>query len=78
MAGEDESERKVAAVGRLSLVDKMGQIHQVRVRAGRSENYDWVVGQLCPVAEPQDEVAVSKAYNDAFRHKTESTIIAGK
>lgn len=78
VAGEDKSERKVAAVGRLSLVDKMGQIHQVRVRAGRAENYDWVVGQLCPVAEPQDDVAVSKAYSNAFGHKTERTIIAGK
>ena len=49
----------------------------MRVRAGRASDYDWVVGQLCPVGEGSD-VAVTDAYDDAFGRKTESTVIAGE
>jgi len=64
-------------VGRINISDKLGQVHQMRVRAGRASDYDWVVGQLCPVGEGSD-VAVTDAYDDAFGRKTESTVIAGE
>ena len=67
----------VSVVGRINISDKLGQVHQMRVRAGRASDYDWVVGQLCPVGEGSD-VAVTDAYDDAFGRKTESTVIAGE
>ena len=67
----------VSVVGHMNVTDKLGQVHQMRLRAGRGSDYDWVVGQLCPVGESGD-VAVSDAYDDAFDRETESSIIAGK
>jgi len=72
-----EADSNASLVGRVSFTDKLGQVHQVRLRSGRASDYDWVVGQLCPQAE-EAEVPVSQAYEDSFQRKTESTVIAGK
>lgn len=78
VGSDDEKDRKVAAVGRLNVVDKLGQVHQLRVRAGRGDGYDWIVGQLCPLEEADQDLAVSSAYDDAYDRKVERSIIAGK
>ena len=43
-----DSEAKATLVGKLELIDKLGQQHVVRLRGGRGVNYDWIVGQVCP------------------------------
>lgn len=71
---------KASAVGRLTVVDKIGQVHQVRVRAGRSGDFDWVVGQLC-ANDSQDaavKVMESAAYDDAYTRKSKKSIVAGQ
>ena len=72
-----QSKSSASVVGRLNILDKLGQVHEVRLRGGRAAEYDWVVGQLCPVVEER-EVAQSEAYGDALERSTKSTIIAGQ
>lgn len=74
-AGDDT---KATLVGRLELTDRLGQVHSVRVRAGRAESYDWVVGQLCDLKQKADGVYESKAYDDSYRNDGARTITAGK
>lgn len=69
---------KATVVGSVQVVDKLGQIHQVRLRGGRGTQYDWVVGQLCPLATETVKVHESQAYEGAARVSQESTVIAGK
>ena len=75
---KEGEETKATMVGRLELTDRLGQVHSVRVRAGRAENYDWVVGQLCELNREPDDVAESKAYDDSYRSEKARTITAGK
>jgi len=79
-AGEEDSESTASLVGRLEVVDKVGQVHKLRVRAGSAGDYDWVVGQLCPLEDVASEVEVieSVAYDNVRQRKVESTVIAGK
>lgn len=77
-AARQGEEGKATVVGRMELVDKLGQIHNVRVRAGRAEQYDWVVGQLCEVPEEDPKLYLSQGYDDAFRRQTPHLITAGK
>ena len=72
-----ESGSTASVVARLNVVDKLGQVHELRLRGGRGADYDWVVGQLCPVVEEQ-EVAQTDAYEGALKRETKSTVIAGK
>jgi hypothetical protein len=72
-----ESQSSASVVGRMNVIDKLGQVHEVRLRGGRASDYDWVVGQLCPVVEER-EVAQSEAYEGALERDTKSTIIAGQ
>jgi hypothetical protein len=79
--GASEDDSTTAVVGRLELVDKLGQVHRVRIRAGQAGDYDWVVGQLCPLEPNEQGVAVAETvgYDDAFkRGNNTSTVIAGK
>ncbi len=46
-----EGEGEVSLVGNVRMVDRLGQFQQIRLRAGRGANYDWIVGQLCPLTE---------------------------
>lgn len=77
---DDNSSGSATVVGRLELVDKLGQVHSVRVRAGRGHQYDWVVGQLCPIESRSADVEVfeTSAYEDAFEFRTASTVKAGE
>jgi hypothetical protein len=72
-----ETKTSASLVARLNIVDKLGQVHEVRLRGGRGSDYDWVVGQLCPVVE-EAEVALTDAYEGAIKRETKSTIIAGQ
>lgn len=51
LAAGPEVKGKASVVGRLEVHDKLGQIHQLRIRGGRGANYDWIVGQVCPRSE---------------------------
>jgi hypothetical protein len=78
-AGVEQS-GSMAAVGKLRMVDKLGQVHSLRVRAGRGGEYDWVVGQLCPLEGSDSEVKVaeSRAYDDVLDKRAKATIVAGE
>lgn len=71
------AESAASAVGRMTVQDKLGQVHEMRLRAGRAPEYDWVVGQICP-SQAVEQVHESSAYDEAFDHKTTSNVIAGK
>lgn len=70
----------VALVGRVKVVDKMGQLHELRLRGGRGLAYDWVVGQLCPLEEPSVSEAGQPSQADSFERPRRSKvkIVAGK
>lgn len=58
-AGSVQAGDRTTVVGRLRVQDKLGQIHDLRLRGGRGANYDWLVGQLCPESQGQSgETAV--------------------
>ncbi len=62
LAGPETSTRSTVS-GRVQLQDKMGQLHQLRLRAGRASDYDWVIGQVCPAEEqPRAESFVESGY----------------
>lgn len=62
LASSETSTRSTVS-GRVQLQDKMGQLHQLRMRAGRASDYDWVIGQVCPVDEqPRAESFVESGY----------------
>ena len=46
-----DGEGEVSLVGNVRMIDRLGQFQQVRLRAGRGANYDWIVGQICPLSE---------------------------
>lgn len=55
LAGEEKDSQAVV-VGRVELLDNLGQLHQLHLRAGRGVDYDWVLGQVCPAEdEPRAE-----------------------
>jgi hypothetical protein len=47
LASRGDSDSGAVVVGKAVFLDKLGQSHALRVRAGRGANYDWVVGQIC-------------------------------
>ena len=51
LAAGAEGGGEATMVGRVQLQDKLGQLHQLRLRGGRGANYDWLVGQVCPLPE---------------------------
>jgi hypothetical protein len=51
LAAAPDSAAKATVVARVQMQDKLGQLHQLRMRAGRGANYDWIVGQVCPLAD---------------------------
>ena len=67
--GETES-RTSAVSGRLNVVDKLGQLHTLRVSAGRGADYDWVIGQTCP--QDEAEVWVGFSETEGFPEKSPS------
>lgn len=77
-APKEGEEGKATVVGRLEMVDRLGQIHHVRMRAGRAESYDWIVGQLCEQAPEKADLLESTAYDDGFRREVAKTILVGK
>lgn len=76
-AAGPQDQVSASVVGRVNLEDKLGQVHEMRVRAGRATDYDWIVGQMCPLSETP-KVAESKAYDNAFQESTTRTVVAGK
>jgi hypothetical protein len=61
-AGAPDSQAKATLVGRVQFLDKLGQLHQLRLRGGRGANYDWIVGQVCPL---QEEAPVAAGFVDS-------------
>ena len=49
--GGEEKGSQAVVVGRVELLDNLGQLHQLHLRAGRGVDYDWVLGQVCPVGD---------------------------
>lgn len=69
----------VALVGRLRVVDQMGQLHEVRLRGGRGLEYDWLVGQFCPLgSEAVAKHPVSQVPDLERRRYSSARIVAGK
>ena len=77
---EGDSTSKSSAVGRLAVVDRLGQVHQLRIRAGRGAGYDWIVGQMCDLEEQaqESEVFETEAFKNAYAGKAKRTIVAGE
>ena len=74
----ENSPGSAVVVGRMELVDKLGQVHSVRVRAGRGDGYDWIVGQLCVAADGEADAVSFQGYDDAYQREVRRTIVAGK
>lgn len=75
----DSDDASVALVGRLRVVDKMGQVHELRLRGGRGLGYDWLVGQLCPLGgEAVADHSVSRVTDWDRRRNSSVKIVAGK
>jgi hypothetical protein len=72
-AAAEDAAPEASLVGSREIVDKLGQLHHLRVRGGRGANYDWVVGQVCPLAKEArsagfvDSEAASYLQEDASR-----------
>lgn len=78
LASEGEKSQAVVA-GRVKLLDGLGQLHQLHLRAGRGADYDWVIGQACPVeAEPRAEKFVESGFSFEESTGTEPLVKAGR
>ncbi len=78
VASEGEKSQAVVA-GRVKLLDQLGQLHQLHLRAGRGADYDWVIGQVCPVKEePRAEKFVDSGLSFEESPTTEPLVKAGR
>lgn len=75
-----EKESQAVMVGRMKLLDKMGQLHQLHLRGGRASDYDWVVGQVCPVSDESraESFVESQAYSSGEGSSLGQVVKAGR